>query len=131
MVDVPAEFDLTLSLKGDCVDHRSIASKIECIELLRLKPLVSRRTSFYSIVFIHMSIDFIDFCLDLAITKKKHNRRSSTASIQCMSTISLLLTYLLTYILCSSLLVFYFVLSLSFTFDVLLYLEQTNAWQYI
>jgi hypothetical protein len=42
LVDVPAEFDVTSSLKEDFVDHQIVASKVECIELLRLKPLVSR-----------------------------------------------------------------------------------------
>ena len=41
LVDVPAEFDVTSPLKEDLVDHHLIASKVECIELLRLKPLVS------------------------------------------------------------------------------------------
>lgn len=41
LVDVPAEFDVTSSLKEDFVDHQIIASKVECIELLRLKPIVS------------------------------------------------------------------------------------------
>jgi hypothetical protein len=41
LVDVPAEFDVTSSLKEDFVDHQIVASKVECIELLRLKPLVS------------------------------------------------------------------------------------------
>jgi hypothetical protein len=40
LVDVPAEFDIT-SIKEDFVDHHIVASKVECIELLRLKPLVS------------------------------------------------------------------------------------------
>lgn len=37
-VDVPAEFDVTTNLKEDFVDHHIVASKVECIELLRLKP---------------------------------------------------------------------------------------------
>ena len=43
LVDVPAEFDLTssTSFKEDTVDHHILASKVECIELLRLKPLVN------------------------------------------------------------------------------------------
>ena len=42
LVDVPAEFDVTCSsLKEDFVDHQIVASKVECIELLRLKPIVS------------------------------------------------------------------------------------------
>ena len=40
VVDVPAEFDVTSSFREDLVDHQIIASKVECIELLRLKPLV-------------------------------------------------------------------------------------------
>lgn len=42
LVDVPAEFDVQSPLKEDCVDHQIIASKVECIELLRLKPMVSK-----------------------------------------------------------------------------------------
>lgn len=41
LVDVPAEFDVTSSLREDVVDHQIVASKVECIELLRLKPIVS------------------------------------------------------------------------------------------
>jgi len=41
LVDVPAEFDVTANLKEDFVDHHIVASKVECIELLRLKPQVS------------------------------------------------------------------------------------------
>ncbi len=44
-MDVPAEFDVTSSLKEDFVDHQIVASKVECIELLRLKPLVSNKHS--------------------------------------------------------------------------------------
>ena len=40
VVDVPAEFDVTSSFREDLVDHQILASKVECIELLRLKPLV-------------------------------------------------------------------------------------------
>ncbi|UJR26794.1 hypothetical protein I4U23_008107 [Adineta vaga] len=38
-VDVPAEFDVSSPTKEDFVDHHIVASKVECIELLRLKPL--------------------------------------------------------------------------------------------
>ncbi|CAF3038028.1 unnamed protein product [Rotaria sp. Silwood2] len=44
-VDVPAEFDVQSSLKEDCVDHQIVASKVECIELLRLKPLNKQQTT--------------------------------------------------------------------------------------
>jgi hypothetical protein len=46
LVDVPAEFDVTSSLKEDFVDHQIVASKVECIELLRLKPLCQFRALF-------------------------------------------------------------------------------------
>ncbi|CAF0963296.1 unnamed protein product [Rotaria sordida] len=44
-VDVPAEFDIQSSIKEDCVDHHIVASKVECIELLRLKPSNKQQTT--------------------------------------------------------------------------------------
>ncbi|CAF1196471.1 unnamed protein product [Adineta ricciae] len=44
-VDVPAEFDVSSPTKEDFVDHHIIASKVECIELLRLKPLNKQLTA--------------------------------------------------------------------------------------
>ncbi|CAF1043236.1 unnamed protein product [Rotaria sp. Silwood1] len=44
-VDVPAEFDVQSSLKEDCVDHQIVASKVECIELLRIKPSNKQQTT--------------------------------------------------------------------------------------
>ncbi len=46
VVDVPAEFDVSSPVKEDFVDHQIVASKVECIELLRLKPLVSNNLHF-------------------------------------------------------------------------------------
>ncbi|CAF1043874.1 unnamed protein product [Adineta steineri] len=44
-VDVPAEFDVLSPVKEDFVDHHIVASKVECIELLRLKPLNKQVTT--------------------------------------------------------------------------------------
>jgi hypothetical protein len=58
LVDVPAEFDVTSSLKEDFVDHQIVASKIECIELLRLKPLVSNILDFNQHSFVNSGLCF-------------------------------------------------------------------------